>query len=375
MAGTTRTIAANTAVSYTRALIALVLGFFASRWTLQALGASDFGISVTAGALVAFGTFAGDMLRFSVLRHLAFAVGGGKRSELNEWMRAACITHLALACITTLIIWPIGEWSVRALIRIPPERLCAALTMFRCSLTMVFITTATVPFCAIFTAHQRFLVPNVVTAARSLWLFAWAFWLTKSSGDRLSSYAIYSLSGLAVAQSAIILCSFVRFGSLEWKCGIHWEKVREIASFAGWNTFGGGGYLIATQGTAFVTNSFFGPLGNAAYGIAAQVQTHAEALAIAITGAFAPAVTSRRGSGDGAGMRRLAAQAGLLVPLLIAFFAVPLVAEMQTVLEIWLVTPPPCAAPVCAIILSAGALNKLTMGQQLAITAEGRISR
>ena len=173
--GSGRIIATNAAASYMRALVALFLGLFASRWTLQALGASDFGISVTVGALVAFGTLLGDLLRFSVLRHLAFAVGSGRRDVLNEWMRAACAAHLILALATSSIIFPIGEWAIRSLISIPAERIDAAIIMFRCSLAMLFITTATVPFCAIFTAHQKFITPSIINSIRSLWLFCWAF--------------------------------------------------------------------------------------------------------------------------------------------------------------------------------------------------------
>ena len=370
-----RTIAYNAAVSYASSFTALALGIFASRWTLQALGASDFGISVTVGAFVAFGTFISDIFAVSVARHLSFAAGCGSRDETASWMRAACTAHLALACAIAAVIWPAGEWAVRSFIRIPPDRLGAALVAFRCSLAMLFAATATTPFQAMFTAHQRFAVPSAVAALRSLWLFGCAFWLTKSQGDRLVSYAAYSLAGLVAAQAALVACALARFGSPEWRRGVSLRKLREIASFAGWNVFGGGGYLVATQGTAFVTNRFFGTVGNAAYGIAQQVQGHAESLANALTGAFAPAVTSTRGSGDSAGMRNLAGRAGLLVPLLMAIFVVPLVAEMQTVLDAWLGSPPPCAAGVCAILLIASAFNKLTMGQQLAVAADGRIAR
>ena len=370
-----RTIAFNAAVSYASSFAALVLGLFTSRWTLQALGASDFGISVTVGALVAFGTFISDIFAVSVARHLSFAAGCGDHDEIASWMRAACTAHFALACAITAVIWPSGEWAVRSFIRIPPDRLGAALVVFRCSLAMLFATTATIPFYALFTAHQRFAVPSAVAALRSLWLFGWGFWLTKSQGDRLVAYAAYSLAGLAAAQTALVVCALAHFGSPKWQLGVNLRKLREIASFAGWNIFGGGGYLIATQGTAFVTNRFFGTVGNAAYGIAQQVQNHAESLANALTGAFAPAVTSTRGSGDKVGMRRLARRAGLLVPLLMAIFVVPLVAEMQTVLEVWLGSPPPCAAGVCAILLIASIFNKLTMGQQLAIAADGRIAK
>ena len=369
-----RLIAFNALVSYARSLAALGLGLFASRWTLQALGAGDFGIYVAIGALMAFGSFFGDLLGTSVGRHLAFAVGCGESDCLESWMRAACAAHLALACAVAAVAWPIGELAVRSFICIPPDRVSAALAVFRCSLAMLFVTVATTPFCALFTAHQRFVVPSVIVAVRSLWLFAWAFWLTGASGDRLVWYAAYSLAGLVAAQAVFVAVALWRFGPMKWRRGVEWRKVLDIIFFAGWNSLGGGGYLLASHGSAFVTNRFFGTVGNAAYGIAQQVQFHAEALANALVGAFSPAVTARSGAGDVEGTRYLAGRAGLLSPLLLAFIAVPLVVEMPTVLSVWLGVPPAHSAVVCSVLLSVSVLNKLTIGQQLAISADGRIA-
>lgn len=372
--GAGRLIAFNALVSYARSLAALGLGLFTSRWTLQALGADDFGIYVAVGALMAFGTFFGDLLGVSVGRHLAFAVGCGEPDGTESWMRAACAAHLALACAVVAAAWPVGEFAVRSLIRIPPDRMSAALSVFRCSLAMLFVTIATAPFCALFTAHQRFVVPSAIVTARSLWLFAWAFWLTGSSGDRLVWYAAYSLAGLVAAHAAFVAVALWRFGPMKWRRGVEWRKVLDIASFAGWSSFGGGGYLLATHGSAFVTNRFFGTVGNAAYGIAQQVQFHAEALANALVGAFSPAVTARSGAGDAEGTKCLAGRAGLLSPLLLALIAVPLVVEMPTVLSVWLGVPPAHSAVICSVLLSVSVLNKLTIGQQLAISADGRIA-
>ena len=369
-----RLIAFNALVSYARSLAALGLGLFASRWTLQALGADDFGIYVAVGALMAFGSFFGDLLGISVGRHLAFAVGCGEPGGTESWMRAACAAHLALACAVVAAVWPVGEFAVRSLMRMPPDRISAALVVFRCSLAMLFVTIATAPFCALFTAHQRFVVPSAIVTARSLWLFVWAFWLTGASGDRLVWYAAYSLAGLVAAHVAFVAVALWRFGPMKWRLGVEWRKVRDIVSFAGWNSFGGGGYLLAMHGSAFVTNRFFGTVGNAAYGIAQQVQFHAEALANALIGAFSPAVTARSGAGDAEGTRCLAGRAGLLSPLLLALIAVPLVAEMPTVLSMWLGVPPAHSAVVCSVLLSVSVLNKLTIGQQLAISADGRIA-
>ena len=42
----------NACATYARSVVALALGLFSSRWVLQALGASDFGLYAVVGALV-----------------------------------------------------------------------------------------------------------------------------------------------------------------------------------------------------------------------------------------------------------------------------------------------------------------------------------
>ena len=60
--------------------------------------------------------------------------------------------------------------------------------------------------------------------------------------------------------------------------------------------------------------------------------------------------------------------------MLLALFALPLALELPTVLALWLEKPPAGAALVCSIMLGAAVLNKLTMGQQLALNACGQIA-
>ena len=367
----------NALATYARSVVALGLGLFSSRWVLQALGASDFGISVAVGSLMAFGTFVGELLRISVARNFAYAIGRTGPASLSRWFHAAFLLHAVLACALVAVLLPIGEGLLRWVLVLPDGRLGTALVLLRLSLLSLFVTTLTVPFGALFTAHQRFAVPSVAGVVQSAWVFAWAWVLCRIQGDRLAWYGVYMCLGILGLQLVQVVWSIRVFGiRRDWIwADVDREKVGAHLSFACWNLFGGGGFLMAVHGSAFVTNRFFGTVGNAAYGIAQQVHYHTEALANALVGAFEPAVTTRSAAGNSEGARRLAGRGGLLAALLLAFFAVPLVFEMDTVLTLWLVDPPPYAGRVCSLLLSVGVVNKLTIGQQIAIAANGRIAR
>ena len=370
-----RRIAANAAVTYARSLVALVLGLFSARWVLAALGHVDFGLYAVVGSLMAFVSFFGGVLGVSVARHYAFSVGGGDRADLAAWCAAACRIHTVLALALTLITWPLGEWCVRHVLVVPPDRLGACLWTFHLSLVTLFVTVAAVPFNALYVAYQRFGKLAIFGLAQTAVMFCGAWWLRSASGDRLISYAGYmtlAFSGVGVAQ---IVGALVEFPVCRRPfAAVDGQRVRSLLSFAGWTVFGTGGWIIGAHGGAFVTNRFFGAAANAAYGLSQQVQFHTEALANALVGAFEPAVTAHEGAGERTLTVRLACRAGLFGALLLALFALPLALELSTVLALWLEKPPTGAVLVCTIMLGAAMLNKLTMGQQLALNACGKIA-
>ena len=371
-----RRIAVNAAVTYARSLIALVLGLFSARWVLAALGAVDFGLYAVVGSMMAFVSFFGGVLGISVARHYAFAVGGGSQKDLAAWCATACRIHFVLALLLTAIAWPMGEWCVRNVMVMPPDRLVACLWTFRLALVTLFVTVASVPFNAMYIAHQRFGKLAAFGLAQTAVMFCGAWWLRGAGCDRLIAYAGYmtlAFAGVAVAQTVGVLVEFpvCRHPLAAVDTG---GRIRSLLSFAGWSVFGTGGWIVGTHGSAFVTNRFFGAAANAAYGVSTQVQYHTEALANALVGAFEPAVTSQEGAGKRDMSVQLACRAGFFGATLLALFALPLAMELSTVLALWLEKPPACAAQVCAIMLCAAVLNKLTMGQQLALNACGQIA-
>ena len=370
-----RKIAVNAAVTYARSLIALVLGLFSARWVLAALGAVDFGLYAVVGSMMAFVSFFGGVLGISVARHYAFAVGGGSPEDLAAWCAAAFRVHVALALVLTALAWPLGEWCVRNVMVVPPDRLGACLWTFRLALVTLFVTVSSVPFSAMYVAHQRFGKLAAFGLVQTAVMFCGAWWLRGAACDRLVAYAGYmtlAFAGVAAAQVAGAWIEFPVCRRL-FATGVG-GRIRALLSFAGWSVFGTGGWIVGAHGSAFVTNRFFGAEANAAYGVSQQVQFHTEALANALVGAFEPAVTSREGAGERTLTVRLACRAGLFGAVLLAVFALPLALELPTVLALWLEQPPAGAAVVCTIMLGAAVLNKLTMGQQLALNACGRIA-
>jgi Na+-driven multidrug efflux pump len=148
-------IVLNTAATYTRSVLAVALALFSSRWVLNALGQTDFGIFSVVGSLIIFIVFLNSVMAASAGRHYAFAIGQGNNTEVNRWFNAAFSVHLCLAVFLTLIGWPIGEYLISHVLNIPADRVQTSLGVFRVSLISAFVSMISIPFVAMFTAKQR----------------------------------------------------------------------------------------------------------------------------------------------------------------------------------------------------------------------------
>jgi O-antigen/teichoic acid export membrane protein len=122
-----------------------------------------------------------------------------------------------------------------------------------------------------------------------------------------------------------------------------------------------------------LVNLQFDPMVNAAYSVAFGLSTQATSLSQSLTSAFRPAVISAEGKGERAEMLRMAMQTCRFGSLLIILFAIPLILEMQNLLDIWLGEPPEFAAPICQWMLAMLIVERITTGHMIAVNAYGKI--
>jgi O-antigen/teichoic acid export membrane protein len=373
----------NTAASYGRSLFAIAASLFSTRWILEALGQSDFGLFGVVGSLIVMITFLNGGLQAGVTRFYAYAIGEGQNESveaatdrLKLWFNTAFSIHLVLPAVLVLIGWPIGEYAIEHWLTIPGDRVEASLTVFRVSLVTAFMSVFSVPFSAMYMAHQKIVELSVFGILRSCAVFVLAWCLLKVSADRLIVYA-YAMAGITVGLSLLrIIRAICHFPACRISFGYMYNRayLKKLFGFVGWKTFGMSCVTMRVQGTPMLINLQFGPVVNAAYQVAFSLSAQATALSESLTAAFRPAVISAEGKGDREGMLAMAMQACKFGSLLVILFAVPLILEMQTVLELWLGNPPEFAAPICQWLLTMLIVDRMTCGHMLAVNARGKIA-
>jgi O-antigen/teichoic acid export membrane protein len=369
-------IALNTIATYTRSVFSAALGLFSMRWVLGALGPSDFGLFSVVGSIITFIVFLNGIMGGSAARHFAYSIGEGDADKVNQWFNAAFSIHLILPIILILVGWPIGEYCINHVLTIPHDRIATSLWVFRISLLSAFFSMVTIPFSAMFTAKQHITTLAVWGTLQTVLSFIFAFCLTRMSGDRLLIYAVGTVAiaifmqvGLSV--QAIIVFRECRIRRTQW---FDLERFKKILSYAVWNMIGCFGGILRNQGSSLLLNIYFGPKVNAAYGIANSITAQAMTLSSAMTGAFSPEITASEGRGERNHMLAVALRMCKFSTLLVMLFAIPLIAEIDYVLRLWLHDVPLYAGTLCQLMLIMFLIDQLTVGYMSAVNAQGKIA-
>jgi O-antigen/teichoic acid export membrane protein len=375
MTGSQRVIL-NTVASYGRSVVSAGLALLGSRWVLNALGQTDFGLFALVGTLVSFVSFLNGVLGNSAGRYFAFAMGTGDTVGVKRWFNTAFSMHVLLPAVLIAIGWPVGEVCIRRGLEIPPERVGACLWVLRLSLMAAFANMVSVPYVAMFCAKQRIVATSLWGLLQATMVFLLAFGLFYVRMDRLLAYAAGMVGISIVLAGGQILHATVVFSECRLVPAYWSDRGRavELLRFAGWSLIGCLGGLLRNQGTAIILNLFFGPRANAGYGIANQVATQAGTCSQAMMNALWPEMTATAGRDDRQRLVELGLSASRLGTLLTIFFAVPLLIEMPYILHLWLTDPPAHTAAFCRYVIIAFVVDNLTAGHMLNVNAQGRIA-
>ncbi len=358
----------------------MALGIFSSRWILQGLGPIDYGLMAVVGALIAFVTFLNGAMAVASARFFAYSIGRGDVEDTNRWFNVSlCIHLIAPLCLVT-VGWFVGEWALEDFLNIPPLRIDTARWVFRLSMLSAFQTMALSPFLGMFIAKQHITEISIWRTVTSLANFCLAYAVLSATGDSWLFYCIGSVTitialGMTQVFRALRLFKECRINFDMW-----WDysKMQKVLSFSGWSLFGAAGGLLRSNGIAILLNKYFNPVSysyvNASYAVGITLSNYTQTLSASLMGAFVPEMTANEGSGERQKMLNQASQVSKLGTYLTLLFAVPLLLEIDYVLELWLQEPPQLAASMCSLILFTFIIDRLSAGQMVAVAANGRIA-
>ena len=369
-------IAKNTLMLYFRMIFLMLVSLYTSRVVLNALGVEDYGIYNVVGGVVAMFSLISNSLSISISRFLTFELGRGDLDKLKRVFSTSVSIQFGISILFILLAETIGLWFLNTQMNIPEDRMWAANWVLHFSVITFVINLISIPYNASIIAHERMSAFAYISILEAVFKLLIAYLITISPIDKLIYYALlHVLTALIIRLIYGIYCKR-RFVECTYHFILDKPLLKEMTSFAGWGFLGSTAYLLNTQGVNILMNLFFGVAVNAARGVAVQVNVAVCQFINNFTTAVNPQITKSYAVGDFQYLHKLIFRSAKFSSFLMFIFAIPLVMEAQTVLDIWLKNPPEYAAVFMQLtLLGTFVDNALANCLVVSMQATGRIKK
>lgn len=364
-------IAKNTAALYFRMLVTMAVGIYTSRVILDVLGEVDYGIYNVVGGFVTMFSIVSGTMTTATQRFLSFEIGKGNGGSVSKVFSSAVVIHYLLALLTLFLAEPIGVWFLNTHMNFPPDRYTAANWVFQISLLTFLITIVSQPYNAALIAYEKMSAFAYLSIFDVMMKLGICYLLYISPIDKLVMYAI--LMALTQIMLMIIYAAYVNRKLPNCRTSWKWDKAicKEMFSFVGWNMIGALAAICKEQGVNVLLNMFFGPVVNAARGVAYQILGKVQGFVGNFQMAFTPQIVKYYAKEDMEDMYKLVFRASKFSYLMMLGLSMPLILEAPTILDVWLVKVPQDTALFTRIVLFTSMLVALSNPLISAMHASG----
>lgn len=329
-------IAKNTLILYIRMFVFMAIGFYTSRVILNTLGVEDYGVYNVVGGIVTMFTFINGALASATSRNITFELGTGNKEKLRAVFGTGLTIHGIVSLIIILAAETIGLWLFYHKMQIPVDRMDAAMWVYQLSVLSAALSIMMVPYNAAIIAHEKMSAFAWITLLDAILKLIIVFLLVVIPYDKLIIYALLFFLVSVVDQLIYVIYCFKHFP--ESHSGFVWNNIilKEMSSFAGWSLFGNLAGVAFTQGVNILLNIFFGPVVNAARGVAVQVQSIVQQFIRNFQVALNPQITKSYAANELGEMHKLMFRSARFSFLLMFFISLPVLLETNFLLVIWL---------------------------------------
>lgn len=371
----TKRIISNTFFLYGKLIFSAVLTLYSTRVLLSGLGIEDFGIYNLIAGVVIMLTFLNGAMIITTQRYLSFYLGAGDTTVLNKIFNTSVFIHFIISVFIVVVLELLSLFLFDGFLNIPSSKNVDASWCFHLMVASTFFTINAVPYDSLINAKEDMLFDSINGLVETFLKFLAACSISYFSNNRLIVYSLL-IVGITI---------LVRISKSVW-CKIKYKEsgvsvvflkerflFKEMLSYASWNLFGSLCYVASSQGIAVVLNRFLGVGINGTYAIAQQMNSQLQSFSVIIGKALNPQIVKSEGAKDRNRMIKLALLSSKSSAILLLFIIIPLIAEINGILNIWLKTVPPQTAAFCTIILINALVNQMSTGLKASVQATGQV--
>lgn len=368
-----RRILKNTIVLYIRMGVTMLIALYTSRVVLANLGVEDYGLYSVVGGVVALFSFLRTSMTSATQRFLSYELGSGDKNQLGSVFSTCLWAHVLIASVIFVLCETIGLWFLNTKINIPVGRESAANWIFQFSVVTLCVDMLVVPYNACVISHERMTIFAYVSVLSYFLKLLIALAISISPIDNLVFYG-----------ALMMLVCFVEFFLYFGICRKKFHETKgilrfnrklflRIFGFSGWTLLGQLAVIGSGQGASILTNIFYSVTANAAMGVAQQANGAISGLVSNFQTAYQPQITKSYASKDWEFLQKLIVQASKISFFLLFVVSLPIVFNIDFLLNIWLGNVPQYTAEFVIFFLIASMLNAIGGPLWMSVFATGKI--
>lgn len=369
----TKRIAKNTLVLYVRMLFLMLVTLYTSRVILDALGVEDYGIYNVVGGFVSMFALISAALTSACSRFLNFELGKGDLERQNVVFSTAVTIQWGLAIVVAVLSEAIGIWYVNNVMVLPADRLTAANWCFQFSVFNFCMNLITVPYNASIIAHEKMKTFAYIGLFQGMSQLGISFLVYFEPFDRLVFYALLLMVLQFSVQYMYQVYCRKHFDECHYRFVLDKPLLIQMFSYSLWHLIGNGAYVLKNHGVNLVLNFFFGPVVNAARGIANQVDGAVNQFVGNFMMAMNPQITQSYAKGDMNYMLNLIYKGSKFSFYLVLLLSLPIIINAHFILGIWLKTVPEYTVIFTQLTLVVMLLSSLSKPLITAQNATGNV--
>lgn len=358
---------------YIRMLLVMLVALYTSRITLNVLGFEDYGIYNVVGGVIVMLSFLNAAMVQATQRHLAYELGLKEKGNISQIFSTSLQVHGTIAIGIIIVAETLGLWFLNTQMTIPEGKMGAANLVYQISIINFALSVFFAPFNASIIAHEKMAIyayVGIIEVVLKLLVSVSLIWIPF---DKLQLYAVLILAVHVIVAGIYFVYCQRHYEECRFK--LMWDKRKYIGmfSFGGWNIFGSCAWIGRSQGMNLILNMFFGPVINAAYGIANQVNVALNGFVQNFMTALNPQLVKSYASNDFDNFNRLLDQGCKFSFLLFFLLAAPILFVTEPLLTFWLKNVPDYSVIFTRLIVIITLIDSYTYAIGGAVQATGKI--
>lgn len=343
---------------------------------LRNLGISDYGLYNVVGGVVTMFSFLSGSLISGTQRYIAYALGKKDDVLLRETFRTIHTIFIIFSVVLFVVVEGVGLWLLHYKMNVPEGRMFAADCVFQFSIFSFVTNVLNIPYNSAIVAHERIGLYAYVSIFECVVKLAIAISLTYVVFDKLIFYA-----------AGIFILMFIQRLFYRVYCYRQFEECRDVRiswnseigkgllGYSGWNLMGTLSKMGRNQGLNVLMNMFYGTLLNAAHGIAMHINGVITKFISNLYMATRPPIIKLYARGDIEGMWNLVFRSAKLAFFLLTFLCVPVLVEVENILDLWLGEYPDYTVDMVIVLVSIVIVETLVNQLVSALQAANKVKK